>query len=335
MTPTRTFVKCPNSGGEVKWIVLAFVGFFVGCTSMGSKNMEIEPKRLGTVKESALGLIQKDHYDIKSISLGETTFHLMGRKKDGIGLPTLESCLRKMWPHFAKHFRKAPVEAAIIDFDAPIGGGPLAPFIIGVFYSKDVSKDHQKVILESTGWLPQSSTSAYIAKNYSSFSNPEEAYVDDMLTHEFGHLFFGWGLTQVNAERPNDWWFSFGMGLIYDRIAWSDVYRLPSPLFDSVIATWINDFSKRQDVDQRLINPDTSADKANGLQRLQTYGHGKAYKYLLVLRDKVGAEIFDRTANVFISDELGRKADYDNFVKRLPVSVHHIVGASEKEFSIR
>lgn len=285
------------------------------------------------VFESATKLIALDQYDFQSLEVEGTIFHVFARKNGGVGMTSLETSLRRMWPRFRKHFSTLPREAAIIDFDAPIGGGLLGSFIVGVFYSNSVSEEHQKVIQESAGWQPQKSTSDYIANNYSSFPDPRKAYVDDILVHEFGHLLFGWGETQVNESNPNDWWFSFGMGLLYDRIAWSEIYDLPSPLFENVISKWSKDFSKRRDIDQKLVNPDVSADKSAGLQRLQTYGHGKAYVFLRSVREKVGSKVFDETMNRFISG--GQLSSYDLFIEKFTNSDRNKVSAKEMEFQVR
>jgi hypothetical protein len=303
------------------------------CSLLRKKEVVVEINSKSSVTATANSLIKPGHYEVKVVKIGGSSFHLYARKFNGIGLAQMEKSLLKMWPLFLKNFKKAPSDIAIIDFNAAMGGGPLAPYVIGIFTSKKISKAHQDLIEQATGWPPQTSTSKYIASQYGAFQNPEEAYVDDMLVHELGHLFFGWGLTSA-PENKNDWWFSFGMGLIYDRLAWGQTYQNPSPLFEKITSKWKDDFSKKEEVDQRLISPDDSKDKSLGLQRLQTYGHGKSYAFLSRLREKLGPEKFDQAMNAFISKS-GQKADYEQFIEQFSESDRKEITALESEFKIR
>jgi hypothetical protein len=316
----------------MKWLI-ATICFLAACTNLQKKELKMKNTGPSEVLKSALSLIEEGCCDIKSVKFDNTEFHLIGRKQNGLGLDTIEHSLNKMWPLFEKNFQKKPKEIAIVDFEAPLGGGPLAPFILGIFFSENVSKEHQELIQSSSGWYPQKSTTGYINNHYRHFANPKEAYVDDMLVHELGHVPFGWGLTQVDKKDTETWWFSFGMGLLYDRLAWKEIYNHPSPLFDGVIATWTEDFSKRKDVDQRLVNPDTTRDKEFRLQRRQTYGHGKAYKYLLAVRELLGPEKFDQVMNNFVTS--GGEASYDRFTTILSIQDQKKLAALEKEFTIR
>lgn len=283
--------------------------------------------------DSARDRIDEGQYNQKSIRLGDVDFHLFGRKENGIGLPEIERSLLKMWPLLAEYFKAKPNEIAIIDLDAPLGGGPLSPFVVGVFYSHTVREEHQILIQQSTGWSANNSTYNYISQYYSDFAQPLRAYVDDMLVHELGHLFFGWGLTKVEPEQQNNWWFAFGMGLLYDRMAWDQIYSSPSPLFSQIIAKWKNEFAGHRSIDQRLINPDTNRDAEFGLQRLQTYGHGKAYEFLRTLRERIGSEPFDATMNKFVG--ANKVANYDCFLSEFEQNEKSVLSEVEKIFQVR
>lgn len=272
-------------------------------------------------------------YDVSSIQFADTNIHIFGRKEKGVGLLNLERSSRKIWPLLANFFDTKLREVGIVDLDAPLGGGPLGPRVIGIFYSDRVEKEHQILVQQSTGWAPQSSTSDYIDQHYGKFPEPLQAYVDDMLVHEFGHLFFGWGLTTIDSKNQNDWWFAFGMGLLYDRMVWDQLYSQPSPLFTGVIAKWKDEFAHEDRVDQKLIDPDTTRDLEFGLQRLQTFGHGKAYEFLKALRERVGAATFDKIVNEFIN--ANQVADYDLFVSMLPPGTRSAMSAVEQEFHVR
>lgn len=125
------------------------------------------------------------------------------------------------------------------------------------------------------------------------------------------------------------------MGLLYDRIAWDEVYHAPSPLFENVIRKWTDDFSKRKEIDQRLINPDTSGDGRIGLQRLQTYGHGKAYKFLQAARGKIGAEKFDQKMNEFLFSDQIPTSDYNRFLQGFNTDDLSGIAVVERDFAIK
>ena len=154
-----------------------------------------------------------------------------------------------------------------------------------------------------------------------------------MMVHELGHLVFGWGLTNAPTNK-NDWWFSFGMGLLYDRLAWNEIYHISSPSFDKIVSTWSNHFSKMKDLDQRLISPNVTKDKNFSLQRLQTFGHGKSMIYLTAFRNRLGHEKFDKFTNQFIG-KFNQISDYDQFLELFSVEDKKEISILEKEFVIR
>jgi len=137
-------------------------------------------------------------YDESHIRLEQTEFTLLTRS-NGIGRDRIENALRRTWPAFQELPKELIQQAWIIDVDAAIGGGPLGPFSVGVYSSEKISPEMQNAVFQATGWARRPTTRAYVDHYYSDFSDPIQAYVDDMVTHELGHLFFGFGLTTFSG----------------------------------------------------------------------------------------------------------------------------------------
>jgi hypothetical protein len=153
--------------------------------------------------------------------------------------------------------------------------------------------------------------------------------------HELGHLLFGFGRT-VNPTKQDDWWFSLGLGIVYDRLVWQTFSKISSPLFDSLAAIWRNKFASRADIDQRLVNPDTSRDKsADHLIRMQTYGHGKSSVYLMKLRERIGQTRFDDVVKAYLMRPHGSIIEYDDFLTFFRSPEREIIRQLEDEFQVR
>lgn len=251
------------------------------------------------------------------------------------------------WPKYYAHFQLHLSVATIVDAKAPIGGGRLGDFTVGIYFSDSINDQWSKYFEKSTGWKPHSSTAGYIAEHYAAFEDPIQAYVNDMVVHELGHLLFGFGITQIklpkdpaqsdhtNAEMYRAAWFALGLGLVYDRLIWSELGHHTSPMFDSTISVWREKFSHRKDLDQRLVNPDLSNDEKAGVPRLQIYGHGKAFVYLQALRTEIGAPQFDQTVVRYLARPIGSPILYDDFLSTLPVEMKPKIEAVEARFSVR
>lgn len=243
-----------------------------------------------------------------------------------------EEPLRTFWPRIQRRFEIPVPEVAIVDFDEAISGGPLGPYILGIFSSKNIAPEFQALIQATTGWSPQTSTENYIRQHYASFKNPMQAYVDDMIVHELGHLYFGFGINSV-PEKETDWWFPVGLGLLYDRLAWEEVYSAPSPLFAGTAEQW-SKFAQLK-VDQRLIDPDTSHDEKYGLSRRQIYSHAKALEFLKALRKTLGEDSFDASIKNYLRESLGQILQYDEFLMKLQPNDRRQASVVEEKFGIR
>ncbi len=78
------------------------VYFLTSCSSLDKKELEVSSFTESPVIKSVNSIVTLDEYDVKTIELQGTVFHLYGRKNNGIGLKKLEKSLLKMWPIFSK-----------------------------------------------------------------------------------------------------------------------------------------------------------------------------------------------------------------------------------------
>jgi hypothetical protein len=283
--------------------------------------------------QKSKALIEGSSYKHVPLVVAGTQFHLFARERGGLSLERIKNTLQIAWPEFVNLLGNSIREAAVMDFDAPMGGGPLDRYIIGLFYSKAIAPDFQKIIERASGWPAQSSTQKYIDRHYADFKNPNDAYVDDMLIHELGHLYFGFGNTLAPKELDNAW-FSFGLGILYDRLIWDQLNSVQSPLFSSIDQQW-KIFAKDSSIDQRLVNPNTSNDVSAGLNRRQVYGHGKAWAYLSALRAFLGESAFDRSVLRYIEEKKNKELDYDDFLNFLPAQMNALILHLEKQWVVR
>lgn len=215
----------------IRGLVLAF--FFVGCSSSSTKKIEkptLNFQVSSRVLDKALTLVNLEEYDLKTMTVGETQFHILGRKKGGLGIDRIERSLILYWPFFSEQFVEHPDEAAIIDQEGAIGVKPLERFIITVYYSDNISAEDQEKLKSTHGWRAKRTTEAYAKSNYHDFKNFRQAYMDDMLTRGFGHLIFGHGVT-YNSKDESEWWFSNAMANTYGKSAWHKGHRNVSPYF--------------------------------------------------------------------------------------------------------
>ncbi len=313
----------------------AFALLLMFAAQAGAAIPKPTPIRFDEVPLEAQEFVDRALYDSAKLKVEGTDFFLLTRKSGGLGMARMATAVSVGWPALQKTLPAKVPSATIIDFDAAFGGGPMGKFIVGVYTTDAIDSDFGKVMEQVTGWAPLRSSQEYISKYYGSFADPMQAYATDMVVHELGHLIFGFGLTDLPDLKDEDSWFCLGLGLVYDRAAWSNLGEKTSPLFDSIISVWSERFSTRADVDQRLIRPDQSRDAGLGLQRLQTYGHGKSLVYLRELRNRIGASAFDAAVLKYVSRPQGSSIRYDDFLKFLGTGYAELVNKVEAEFTVR
>lgn len=318
-----------------KNIILATVilfGLGADCVLHYSSLNGKEKAPKSAVYMTASSRIDMSAYDFEELESGDTKILLFTRKIGGLNKEKIKKAVRFYWPRLARMLSVKTDEIAVVDYESPLGGGPLGNYAVGIYSSARINNELQTLVGQATGWAPRSSTKEYIDEHYSNFTDPEQAYIDDMVVHELGHTVFGFGKTQAPQEH-DDWWFCFGLGLVYDRMLWKESQTKSSPLFDSPVEQWKNVFSQKARLDQRLIHPNTEKDREFGLSRFQVYGHGKAFVYLNALRQYIGPAEFDKIVCRYVSSP--RTITYDDFLGSIPDRFKDGIKSLEKEFQVR
>lgn len=280
-----------------------------------------------------LDSLDEKHYQVSLLRLENTLIHLYLKKDSALDINKIKKAVEKSWPVFNNIFPVLPSEIALVDSDGPIGGGPMSDFIVTLFSTKKMSPLYKTLIKQATGWEAEESTQSYFKKYYAEFADPEQAYIDDIVIHELAHTIFGFGLTKAALDNQ-DWWFTFGLGLLYDRMVWNQLYNKESPLFSSAVSQWKNHFAVVKNLDQRLIRPSILLDEKFKLSRLQVYGHGKALVFLTELRNVVGITRFDKA--VFETIKNNGVLNYDDFINRYFANDKFTtISSLEKKYSVR
>lgn len=184
------------------------------------------------------------------------------------------------------------------------------------------------------GWTPQPTSKAYVEANYPKSANQWEEYLFGTFAHEIGHLFFGFGSTREKVTSADDLWFSLGLGVIIDMDITNQLIGRKPQLEADIIKSWSDIYSKKPDIDQRLINPDKTNDAKYKFDRKKVFAHGKAAFYLERLREKVGQKAFDETVSRYLKECRRCTHGYADFKKLLPVSPGDI-DRLEVEYKIR
>jgi hypothetical protein len=264
---------------------------------------------------------------------GGTKFFVYGRKQAGIGMQRLAEAIELTWPRWISYFPVQTPPITVVETEWGLGGGSLGNFTVAIHLRGDYDEDSAKHLESILGWPAQSSGLAYIEHQFAGFQDPLQAYVNDQVAHELGHIFFLHGIGDVKQDA--ELWFGLGLGLVYDRQIWSEIAGAPSPVFVAFDRVWREKFSKNPQIDQRLINPDTKQDEKFGLIRLQTYGHAKALAYLTELRARIGAQRFDAYVKSYLARPLGSAIAYEDFLSLFSQPDLDTVRQLETEFSVR
>ncbi|MEZ4742903.1 MAG: M1 family aminopeptidase [Bdellovibrionota bacterium] len=282
--------------------------------------------------------INTQEYTVTMHHCQDTKFVILSRENVGFGKEKIIKAIEKSWPIYVSLFGNKVSSAGICDFKAPIGGGPLGePFLIGLYSTNDISTEVQRFIKSVTGWEEHSSTFEYLNTYYAEYGNPIEAYIDDVVFHELGHLFFGFGVTHTDFENISESWFPLGLGITYDRIIWQKYYTGYGPIISSMVNLWREIYSKNKNIDQKLINPNISNDKEFGLDRLQVYSHGKSFCFLNKLREVIGYEIFDKIVNCLIQENSSLHLTYQKFRTSIDSdqTLKKLLDKTEQEYEIK
>ena len=306
-------------------LVLAQTAFSADLTTIPFESVPLDVQKM----------VEKENYNSSFIEVDGTVFYILSRKSGGIPQERIAHSIKLGWPKLHKLLPVNLKQATIIDYDAFLGGGPMGKFIIGIYTTSTIPLEVGEAAKLITGWQPRSTSLEYISTYYGDFTDPVQAYTDDIVIHELGHLIFGFGLTEIPNLKDPDGWFCLGMGLVYDRLVFSQVSSKPSPLFEAIVGIWKEKFANHLELDQRLINPDESKDASLGLIRLQTYGHGKSLVFLNELRKRIGESLFDSAVLKYILQPRSVKLSYDKFLEFLPSEKKFVINEVEAELKVR
>jgi hypothetical protein len=258
----------------------------------------------------------KDFWKQQTCSVEGLDCVLVTRIKDPLLTKDLmHALLAEVVPRYGRRFGPATDHIVMVDCDwDAISGGLLGTNVLGFFAKPKLSPEEQAGFKAAFGWAPQPSTKAYVAQLYKSAKDPWREYMTGMLSHEFAHLYFGFGRTAERIQSVDELWLSLGLGLVYDEIVTTEITGHRDAFFAAVEANWRDKFATNPSVDQRLIRPDTSHDAEFHLSRAHVYAHGKALAVLRTLRERAGKEAFDRAVAEYLRTGVG---GYDAFRPRL------------------
>ena len=312
----------------MKYFLVSILFWGVSCVTSN----EVQKKQSYLKPSPVLEALDQSQYDVSEINSEKTSIKLYLKKDSALDTEKIKKSVQKVWPLLHRMLSLEPLEIALVDSEGPIGGGPLDSYIVTLYSTQKMIPLFKKLVTQATGWPAQESTQGYIRKYYADFADPEQAYIDDIVIHELAHTIFGFGSTKA-AKDSQDWWFTFGLGLLYDRMVWNQIYDKDSPLFGGAVKQWQDRFAKIKDLDQRLIRPQLDKDEKHKLSRLQVYGHGKALIYLGELRKSIGTARFDQAVLATIKNH--DILDYDQFINRYFLTDKPAIKALEKQYLVR
>lgn len=312
----------------MKYLLISILFFGLSCVTSKTAQTKLTYQKPSSVLQG----LDQNQYSVTVVEFENTSIQLYLKKDSVLDSKKVIKAVKKSWPVFSKILVLPALEIALVDSEGPIGGGPLATYIVTLYSTKKMSPLYKKLVAQATGWSEQDSTLDYIYKHYAKFEDPEQSYIDDIVIHELAHTIFGFGLTKA-TDNNQDWWFTFGLGLLYDRIVWDQIYDKESPLFSSAVKQWKEHYAGIKNLDQRLVRPELIQDDKYKLSRLQVYGHGKALVYLTELRQLLRADRFDKAVQATVQNH--ETLDYDQFISRYFLSDKSAISVLEKSFTVR
>ena len=288
-------------------------------------------------------LAPKSSWRLETCAIKDLECTLMAKQNGAhLSAQLMQPLLAKVSKPFVARFGRATDHLVLVDSDwDAISGGLLGSNVLAFFAQSVISPEQQSHFKDSFGWEPRGSTSAYVAELYKHARDPWDAYMTGMLAHEFAHLYFGFGHTSERIVDLHELWFSLGLGLLYDEIITNELLGRRDAFFQAVETNWRTQFANNKSIDQRLVKPDTSKDQAFRLSRAHVYAHGKALAVLRALRERVGADAFDRAVVNYLAagcskspcTKNGDHGGYSVFRKHL-MTVEPGLKAIEKELEI-
>lgn len=238
---------------------------------------------------------RRQYWKVEEFDQSGATFSLVSRIKDPVlDVKLVREVAGDIFPAYLSRFKSPTDHIVIVDIDwAPVSGGLLGNNIVGLFAKQTLTTEDKDEFQAIFGKEAAASSKATIEKFYADSKNPWRTYLTGALAHELAHLYFGFGRTTERIGTLHELWFSLGMGLVYDEIVTKSITGKQDIFLAAVENNWRSKFSTDPKVDQRLIKPDTTLDKAAGLSRAHVYAHGKALAVFRDLRKQLGEEKFD------------------------------------------
>ncbi len=286
-------------------------GWSVKASSPTSSMSPLITEALKTGRFTAL-LIDGSRWNSAAFEVSGTKFQLLTRKKKPVlKLNDVKDAVSKTWPKFVTLFGQPTAHVVIADLDWDVlSGGLIGANMIGLFALPELPEEAAEGIASDFGWKPERSTRQLVERNYAGTKTSWRDYLQGMIAHELAHFYFGLGQTTEFAKEIHEMWFSLGMGMVYDRLVTEQSVGRPDVFFDGVEKNWLTKFKDNSAIDQRLINPDRSGDKAAKLSRAHVYAHGKSSYVLRDLRNRIGPQLFDRRVNQYLQGGVGGYAAF-------------------------
>ena len=287
VVPTTFVVRHPT-----QWLAIGSSKVRTDSNIKGQVEREFEPLASGRY---TLLFASAKHWKAETFKVSERQFTLLSRNRDALlSKDFMQSLAEQILPRFASRFRLPSDHIVLVDSDwAAVSGGLLGNNILGFFGKQILSKDDEEEIRVVFGREPASSTRASVEKIYAGAKDPWREYMTGMFAHELAHLYFGFGRTTERITDLHHLWLSLGLGLVYDEVVTKEITGRQDTFFAAVENHWRTKFASNSQVDQRLVNPDTTKDKVFGLSRAHVYAHGKALVVLRSLRSRLGNDRFD------------------------------------------
>jgi len=269
-----------------------------------------------------IGFADTVYYGKVRSNIMQTNFQIIYSKITALLDPkTVIEIITKSWPLFLKQFPN-PTNYVVL-FENPysiLGAGPYGTNILGINITENISENVQETLVPLFNTPKFSSTKEFVENFYKKYKNPWTEYMTNLIVHELGHLFFGFGTTVERHPYSHDYWFSLALGIIYDREINKQLTGYYPYIIEYFVVSWKHNFKDRTDIDQRLVQPDLSNDKQAGINsfhRTQFFAHGKGFYVLNKIREMIGKEIFDQEVVTYLHYGLRNSDGYISFRKQL------------------
>jgi hypothetical protein len=286
-------------------------------TRTGSKHVVAST----TAGRFVIGFADRQLYAVNRFNVEQTEFSVIHRKNSsGFDPSRIQKIVSRSWPVYLNIFPKS-TDAIVFyeDPSMPVGAGPAGTNVLGFGFQESTPPEIQDFLKTQAGWPAFSSSFGYISWVYKSSRDPVSDYWTTAVNHELGHLFFGFGDTTERHPYLYDYWFSLGMGILFDEQITAGMIGAPPALYENLVGYWKDHFSLNTNIDQRLVEPDISTDASqdvSSFNRLQHFGHAKAFYVLRKIREAIGADVFDRLAIDYVRHG-GSSEGYLDFRKKL------------------